>query len=50
MPLRQRGYYLAIILALYTVGLAVGPYVGGVIADHTTWRWVCYSHFLPSLP
>ncbi|KAI0420562.1 major facilitator superfamily domain-containing protein [Xylaria grammica] len=40
VPLRQRGNYTAVILTVYTVGLALGPYVGGEIIATTTWRWV----------
>ncbi|RYO84482.1 hypothetical protein DL762_005655 [Monosporascus cannonballus] len=39
VPLRERGYYLAIIMILYTVGMTTGPIVGGAIVDSTTWRW-----------
>lgn len=41
-PLRHRGRYFAVILAIYGFGLAVGPLVGGVIAEYSTWRWVFY--------
>ncbi|KAI2473092.1 MFS general substrate transporter [Annulohypoxylon bovei var. microspora] len=40
VPLRERGYFLAIIMILYTVGMTCGPIVGGAIVDATTWRWV----------
>ncbi|KAI1363700.1 major facilitator superfamily domain-containing protein [Xylaria arbuscula] len=42
VPLRQRGNYIAIILTIYTVGLALGPYIGGAIVASTTWRWVFF--------
>lgn len=41
-PLRHRGRYFAVILAIYGFGLAIGPLLGGVIAEHSTWRWVFY--------
>ncbi|KAH9890271.1 major facilitator superfamily domain-containing protein [Xylariomycetidae sp. FL2044] len=41
-PLRYRGRYFAVILAIYGFGLAVGPLLGGVIAEYSTWRWVFY--------
>ncbi|KAK4031534.1 hypothetical protein C8A01DRAFT_42020 [Parachaetomium inaequale] len=42
VPLRIRGNYMAVILVVYTVGMAIGPWVGGEIIATTTWRWVFY--------
>ncbi|AEO71942.1 uncharacterized protein THITE_2156931 [Thermothielavioides terrestris NRRL 8126] len=42
VPLRLRGNYIAVILVVYTVGTAIGPWVGGEIVATTTWRWVFY--------
>ncbi|KAK1703999.1 major facilitator superfamily domain-containing protein [Colletotrichum lupini] len=42
VPLRDRGNYIAIILAIYGVGMAIGPFVGGIIVQTTSWRWVFY--------
>jgi MFS family permease len=42
VPLRLRGNYMAIILLVYTVSTAIGPWVGGEIIATTTWRWVFY--------
>ncbi|KAK5661138.1 hypothetical protein OQA88_11028 [Cercophora sp. LCS_1] len=42
VPLRERGNYMAYVLGVYFVGLAIGPYVGGAIIENTTWRWVFY--------
>ncbi|RYP91128.1 hypothetical protein DL770_002751 [Monosporascus sp. CRB-9-2] len=42
VPLRQRGYYVAILLAVFGVGTALGPFIGGAIVDSTSWRWVFY--------
>lgn len=41
VPLRERGNFMAMVLTVYFVGTALGPYVGGAIVDTTTWRWVC---------
>lgn len=42
VPLRQRGNYLAMINAVYGVGITLGPFIGGAIASSTSWRWVFY--------
>ncbi|KAH0433121.1 multidrug resistance protein fnx1 [Colletotrichum camelliae] len=42
VPLRDRGNYIAIILVTYGIGTAIGPFVGGIIVQKTSWRWVFY--------
>jgi len=42
VPLRQRGNYMAVILAIYGIGTTLGPFIGGEIVETTTWRWVFY--------
>jgi MFS family permease len=42
VPLRQRGYYMAMILIIFAMGTSLGPFIGGVIVQATTWRWVFY--------
>ncbi|KAK5992619.1 MFS-type transporter TwmF [Cladobotryum mycophilum] len=42
VPLRQRGNYSAIIMSIFGVGSALGPFIGGAIVSSTTWRWVFY--------
>ncbi|XDG02928.1 hypothetical protein ABKA04_002543 [Annulohypoxylon sp. FPYF3050] len=44
VPLRQRGNYVAVILAIYGVGTTLGPFIGGSIVQVTTWRWVFYMN------
>ncbi|KAH8897383.1 MFS general substrate transporter [Thozetella sp. PMI_491] len=41
-PLRKRGQYMAVILAIFGVGMALGPFIGGALSETTTWRWVFY--------
>ncbi|KAL3291273.1 Major facilitator superfamily domain general substrate transporter [Colletotrichum asianum] len=42
VPLRERGNCFAIILVTYGIGTAIGPLVGGIIVQKTSWRWVFY--------
>lgn len=42
VPLRQRGSIMGIVFIAVTIGTALGPFVGGIIVETTTWRWVFY--------
>ncbi|TDZ31496.1 MFS efflux transporter aclA [Colletotrichum spinosum] len=42
VPLRQRGYFMSIVLLIYALGLGTGPLIGGSLAQHVGWRWVFY--------
>lgn len=40
----------AIISAAYACSAVLGPILGGLISEHTTWRWVFYMKYVcPSL-
>ncbi|GAP90256.1 putative MFS general substrate transporter [Rosellinia necatrix] len=41
VPLRERGKYLAIVQAWGGVAAALGPVIGGTLADRN-WRWIFY--------
>ncbi|KAK1752804.1 MFS general substrate transporter [Echria macrotheca] len=45
IPLRKRGFYVAIKAAVYALGTTVGPILGGVFAE-TNWRW-CFGVNIP---
>ena len=49
VPLRYRGNYIAILMLVATIGFAVGPFLGGVIVENTTWRWVSIPRCFPWL-
>ncbi|KAH8598161.1 major facilitator superfamily protein [Bisporella sp. PMI_857] len=42
VPLRERGKYFGMIFGFIAIGTAAGPVFGGLIVQHTTWRWVFY--------
>ena len=39
---RERGRYQGYIAAAFAGATVVGPLVGGLLADHASWRWVFY--------
>ncbi|EFQ34696.1 major facilitator superfamily transporter [Colletotrichum graminicola] len=40
VPLRQRGYFMSLVLLTYALGLGTGPLIGGSLAQNVGWRWV----------
>ncbi|KAI0106433.1 macrolide phosphotransferase k [Nemania sp. FL0031] len=42
VPLRERGTFIALTLVAATVGAAIGPFIGGIIATQSSWRWIFY--------
>lgn len=39
---RKRGSVMGIIFAAFAAGSSLGPFIGGVLVDHSSWRWVFY--------
>ncbi|KAH9214651.1 major facilitator superfamily domain-containing protein [Leptodontidium sp. 2 PMI_412] len=44
VPLRERGKFLGIVLSTFTIGASVGPFIGGIIVQNTTWRWIFWMN------
>jgi len=42
VPPRDRGRYQGLIGATFAAGSIIGPAVGGLIVDNTSWRWVFF--------
>ncbi|KAI1407189.1 putative multidrug resistance protein fnx1 [Hypoxylon sp. FL1857] len=42
VPLRERSKFIGIIFGTFSVAVALGPFIGGLLAERVTWRWVFY--------
>ena len=42
VPPRDRGRYQGLIGAVFAAASIAGPALGGLIVDHTSWRWIFY--------
>lgn len=42
VPLRERGQYMAMVQMVSAVGAALGPFLGGILTERRSWRWVFY--------
>jgi len=40
VSLRERGRFMGIIFGAFGLGATLGPVIGGLIVQHTSWRWV----------
>ena len=45
VPLRQRPVYLGVNQLSWALGAISGPLIGGLLVQHTTWRWIFYLNF-----
>ncbi|KAK1140466.1 hypothetical protein N8T08_010310 [Aspergillus melleus] len=42
ISVENAGFYSGIISSVFAISNLLGPILGGVIVDHTTWRWIFY--------
>ena len=38
-PLKERSKWMGVVLATSVIGTTLGPIIGGLIIENTTWRW-----------
>jgi MFS family permease len=42
VPMRERGNFIGLLFLIIAVGSSLGPFVGGVLTENASWRWVFY--------
>jgi MFS family permease len=42
VPLRERSKFMAIVMMTFSLGTSIGPFIGGIIVQKSSWRWVFY--------
>ncbi|KAH8756039.1 hypothetical protein F5883DRAFT_570058, partial [Diaporthe sp. PMI_573] len=45
VPLRHRPKWYGFVLGAWALGNCLGPVLGGVLAEKTTWRWIFHIMF-----
>jgi MFS family permease len=45
VPLRHRPKWWTIIQASWALGTVIGPLIGGLFVQHSTWRWIFWINF-----
>ncbi|UPL04076.1 hypothetical protein LCI18_015010 [Fusarium solani-melongenae] len=42
LPLRERGQFMGLMFFFIVLGSVAGPFLGGILVDKASWRWVFY--------
>lgn len=50
VPMRERGNFIGLLFLFVSLGATIGPFVGGILTDRVSWRWVCHTKRLSPTP
>ncbi|KAF2874837.1 major facilitator superfamily domain-containing protein [Massariosphaeria phaeospora] len=44
VPLRERPKFLGLVAIIFALGTGMGPFIGGALVQHSSWRWIFYMN------
>jgi predicted MFS family arabinose efflux permease len=47
VPIEKYAKYMGIVSTVFVTASVLGPILGGVISQHSTWRWVFLLKYVP---